>query len=95
MSGNGVGWSCPGLQKHLITRALLLTCDGLCAGTALLGIEVPEALDAVRVVILGGELLAGQGCLAARADKTLLMPRLVPVRHSSLGQGLWEESAHQ
>lgn len=94
MSGNRGGWSCPALWKHPLTRALLLTCDGLCAGAALLGIEVSEALDAVRVVILGGELLAGQGCLAARADKTLLVPWLVPVRHSSLGQGLQEDSAH-
>lgn len=73
-------------------RAVLLTCDGLCAGTALLGIEVPKALDAVGVVILGGELLASQGGLAACADETLLVPRLIPVSHSSLGQGLQEGS---
>lgn len=68
-------------------------CDGLCAGSALLGIEVPKALDAVGVVILGGELLASQGGHAACADKTLLVPRLVPVGHSSLGQGLFAASA--
>lgn len=73
-------------------RAALLTCDGLCAGTALLGIEVPKALDAVRVVILGGELLPSQGGLAARAHKALLVPGLIPVGHSSLGEGLQEES---
>ena len=94
MSGNRAGRSCPALQKRPVTRAVLLTCDGLCAGTALLGIEVPKALDAVRVVILGGELLASQGGLAACADETLLAPRLIPVSHSSLGQGLQEESAH-
>lgn len=73
-------------------RTDLLTCDGLCAGTALLGIEVPKALDAVRVVILGGELLPSQGGLAARADKALLVPGLIPVGHSSLGEGLQQES---
>lgn len=82
------------MQKCPVTRAVLLTCDGLCAGTALLGIEVPKALDAVGVVILGGELLASQGGLAACADETLLVPRLIPVSHSSLGQGLREESTH-
>jgi len=94
MPGNRAGGSCPALQKHPMTRAVLFTCDGLCAGAALLGIEVPKALDAVRVVILGGELLPGQGGLAACADKTLLVPRLIPVSHSSLGQGLWEESTY-
>lgn len=84
----------PAWRKHPVTRAIPLTCDGLCAGTALLGIEVSKALDAVGVVILGGELLASQGGLAARADKALLVPRLVPVGHPSLGQGLQEERAH-
>lgn len=78
----------PARRKRTVPRAVLLTCDGLCAGTALLGIEVPKALDAVGVVILGGELLASQGGHAACADKTLLVPWLVPVGHSSLGQGL-------
>lgn len=68
-------------------------CDGLCAGAALLGIEVPKALDAVWVVILGGELLPSQGGLAARADKALLVPGLIPVGHSSLGEGLFASSA--
>lgn len=95
MSGNGAGRSCPALRKHCATRAILLTRDGLCAGAALLGIEVPKALDAVGVVILGGELLASQGRFAACADETLLVPRLIPVGHSSLGQGLREESVHR
>lgn len=79
------------LKGDIFTTAK--ACDGLCAGTALLGIEVPKALDAVRVVILGGELLASQGRLAACADETLLVPRLIPVSHSSLGQGLFAPSA--
>lgn len=82
----------PGPLHHGVPwRAALLTCDGLCAGTALLGIEVPKALDAVGVVILGGELLPSQGGLAARADKALLVPGLIPVGHSSLGEGLQQE----
>lgn len=94
MSGNGAGRSCPALRKRPITRAVVLTCDGLCAGAALLGVEVPKALDAVGVVVLGGELLASQGSLAACADEALLVPWLIPVSHSSLGEGLREESAH-
>lgn len=82
----------PCSAEHPRTKAVVLTCDGLGAGAALLGIEIPKALDAVRVVILGGELLPSQRGLAARADETLLVPRLVPVSHSSLGQGLQEES---
>lgn len=78
------------LHQSVPLRAVLLTCDGLCARTALLGIEVPKALDAVWVVILGGELLPSQGGLAARADKALLVPGLIPVGHSSLGEGLQE-----
>lgn len=85
----------PAWRKHPVTRDVPLTCDGLCAGTALLGIEVSKALDAVGVVILGGELLASQGGLAARADEALLVPRLVPVGHPSLGEGLQEERAHR
>lgn len=77
------------LLRHGVPQgAVLLTCDGFCAGTALLGIEVPKALDAVRVVVLGGELLSSQGGLAAHADKALLVPGLIPVGHSSLGEGL-------
>lgn len=61
-------------------------CDGLGASAAFLCIEVPKALDAVWLVILRGELLPGQGRPAARADKTLLVPRLIPVSDATLGQ---------
>lgn len=65
---------------------LSLTCDGLGASAAFLCIEVPKALDAVWLVILRGELLPGQGRPAARADKTLLVPRFIPVSDATLGQ---------
>lgn len=65
-----------------------LTCDGLCAGAALLGIKAAKALDAVGLILLRGELLPSQGGLAACADEALLVPRLLPVSHSSLGQRL-------
>lgn len=65
-----------------------LTCDGLCAGAALFGIKAAKALDAVGLVLLRGELLPSQGGLAACADEALLVPRLVPVSHSALGQRL-------
>lgn len=64
------------------------TRDGLCAGTALFGIKAAEALDAVGLILLRCELLPGQGSLTACADKALLVPRLIPVGHSSLGQRL-------
>lgn len=68
-------------------------CDGLGAGLTLLGVQAPEALEAVGAFVSGGEVLPGQLRLTARTHKTLLMPRLVPVGHSSFGQSLFTACA--
>lgn len=58
------------------------------AGGTLLGIQVAEAVKAVGKVIPRGEALARQLLFTASAQKTVLMPRLVMVRHTAGGDGL-------
>ena len=65
-----------------------LACDGFAAGLTLLGVQAAEALEAVRAVVSGGEVLTRQLRLTAGAHETLLMPRLVPVSHAPFSQGL-------
>lgn len=69
------------------------TCDWFAAGLALLGIQAAKALEAVRALVSGGEVLTRQLCLAAGAHETLLMPRLVPVGHTTFSQGLFTACA--
>lgn len=60
---------------------------------AFLGKQVAEAVEAVGEVVPRGEPLPGQLLLAADANEALLVPRLVPVVHSSGGDGL-KHSCH-
>jgi len=64
------------------------TSDGFAAGCAALGEQLPEAVGAVRLVVPGGEPLAGQRFLAVGACEALSVPRLVAVRHAALGYHL-------
>lgn len=72
----------------MLQRAL--TADRGGAGGTLLGKQVAEAVEAVGEVVPRGEPLAGQLILAPDANEALLMPGLVPVVHSSAGDGLEE-----
>lgn len=63
-------------------------CDGLGAGGASLGEELPEAVCAVGLVIPGGEALAGEGGAAVGAGEALPMPGLVLVGHTARGDDL-------
>lgn len=67
---------------------LTFTTDWSGAGSTFLGKQAAEAVEAVGKVVLRGEPLAGQLLLAPDANKALLMPGLVPVVHSSGGDGL-------
>lgn len=69
------------------------TCDWFAAGFALLGIQAAKALETVRAIVSGGEMLTCQLCLAVGAHEALLMPRLVPVGHATFGQRLFTASA--
>lgn len=70
-----------------------LACDWFGAGLALLGVQAAKALEAVRAVVSGGEVLTGQLCLTVSAHKTLLVPRLVPIGHTAFSQGLETKQA--
>lgn len=82
------------LQKHIRStvpnsqRWAQLTADRGGAGGTLLGKQVAEAVEAVCEVVSRGEPLADQLILAPNANEALLMPGLVPVVHSSTGDGL-------
>jgi len=65
-----------------------LACDWFAAGLTLLGIKAAKALEAVRAVVSGGEVLTRQLCLTAGAHKTLLMPWLIPIGHTTFSQSL-------
>lgn len=69
-------------------RSRVLACDWFAAGLALLGVQAAEALQAVRAVFTGGEVLPRQLCRAVSAHKALLMEGLVSVGHAPFGQGL-------
>lgn len=64
------------------------TGDGFGAAHTLLGVQVAEAVQAVGVVLSGGEALAGQLLPAADAQEALAVPRFLLVRHPSCGNGL-------
>jgi len=64
------------------------SCDGLAAGGAPLGEQLPEAVRAVGLVIPGGEPLPCQGLLAVGAGEALPVPGVVTVGHPSLGDHL-------
>lgn len=69
-------------------RQVQVTADRGGAGSTFLGKQVAEAVEAVGEVVPRGEALAGQLLLAPDANEALLMPGLVPVVHSSGGDGL-------
>lgn len=56
--------------------------------------QVAEAVEAVGKVVPGGEALAGELLLAPDADEALFVPGLVPVVHSSGGDGLKDTSQY-
>lgn len=62
--------------------------DGFGAAHTLLGVQVAEAVQAVGVVLSGGEALARQLFPAADAQEALAVPGLLLVRHPSCGDGL-------
>lgn len=61
--------------------------DGGSAGSALLGIKVAEAIEAIGEVISGGKPLARQLLLAASAQEAVLVPGLVTVGHPTSSDG--------
>lgn len=65
-----------------------VTADGTGAGSAFLGKQVTEAVEAVDKVVPRREALASQLALAADADEAFLVPGLVPVIHAACGDGL-------
>lgn len=67
-----------------------LTGYGLGAAHTLLGVQVAVALQAVGVVLPGGEALARQLLPAADAQEALAVPRLLLVGHSTRRDGLGE-----
>ena len=66
------------------------TTNGAGARGTLLGIEVAEAVEAVREVIPRGGALARQLLFAASAQEAVLMPRLLTVGHTSSSNWLRE-----
>ena len=64
------------------------TCNWFAASSASLAEELPEAVGTVRLVVPGGEPLAGQGLLTVSAGEALPVPGVVPVGHSALGDHL-------
>lgn len=70
-----------------------LTADGVGAPSALLGIQVTEAVQAVGKLVSGREALPGQRLLAGGAHEALPVPRLLPVRDAPGGDGLQEARA--
>lgn len=75
-------------QSSCHKSRLTFTTDWSGAVSTFLGKEVAEAVEAVGKVVAGGEALAGQLLLAPNANEALFMPGLVPVVHSSSGDGL-------
>lgn len=72
----------------MFTKGRGLACDWFGAGLALLGIQAAKALEAVGAVVAGGEVLTGQLYFTVGAHEALPVPRLIPVGHAPLGQGL-------
>lgn len=79
------------LKGHIL--AITKACDGLAASMTLLGVGVTEALDTVGVLALGRKGLVGQGAFAACTHETLLVPGLVAVGNTTLGQSLFAVAA--
>lgn len=69
-------------HQHTLTR------DGFVAGGTFLGVQVAEALHAVRIFTLRCERLSGQLDFTARTQETFFMPGLVSVRNATLNQDL-------
>lgn len=69
-----------------------ITADRTGAGSAFLGEQVTEAVETVDEVVSRREPLANQLPLAADADEAFLVPGLVPVIHTTCGDGLKEGS---
>jgi len=65
-----------------------LACDRLVTGSAPLGEQLSKTVSTVRLVIPGGESLAGEGLLAVGAGEALPVPGVAPVGHSALGDHL-------
>lgn len=65
------------------------SADGVGAPSALLGIQVTEAVQAVGKLVSGREALPGQRLLAGGAHEALPVPRLLPVRDAPGGDGLF------
>lgn len=57
--------------------------DRLGAAHTLLGVQIAEAVQAVGVVVAGGEALPGELASAADAQETLAVPRLLLIGHSA------------
>lgn len=72
-----------------------LACDWFGAGLAFLGVQAAEALEAVGAVVPGGEVLTGQLHFTVGANEALPVPRLVPIGHAPLGQGLRVETGQR
>lgn len=68
-----------------------LACDWFAAGLTLLGVQVAKALEAIRAVVSGGEVLTRQLCLTVGAHETLFMPRLLSIGYATFSQSLNNE----
>lgn len=62
--------------------------DWISASCTFLGIQVTEAVEAIREVVPRSEALSRQLILASCAEKAILVPGLITVSHSSSGDGL-------
>jgi len=72
------------MTNHIFWPQSCLTCDSLGAAAALLGEHVTVAVGAVRLLVLGRELLLGELLVAVGAGETLAVPRHVLVGHAPL-----------
>lgn len=76
-------------NNNKVTRRERPTTDWVCASSTLFGIEIAEATQAICKLIPGGKALSRQLLLASSTDKALLMPRLLPVSHTSCSDSLF------
>ena len=72
----------------LLVTECEFTSDGVLAAAALLGHTVLVAVDTEHLILVVGETRPCQRLGAGAAHKTVAVPRLVLVVHSSRGYGL-------
>lgn len=81
----------PLLKGHILRSRQ--TGDGFGTAHTFLGIQVAKAIQAVGVVLSGGEALPCQLPLTANAGKALAVPRLILVSDPTSGNGFFAGTA--